>query len=114
MAIWELWLKIKGQRHEETAREAYNGDAVVVNVCLVVQLLLNLGVLLGRPGREVSALVIASAGLAGYVLETGGVEGRLVDGLRVGNHFERAGMEIVLLLLLNLLASKVSGVERAG
>lgn len=42
------------------------------------------------------------------------MEGRLVDVLRVGDHLEGAGMEVVLLLLRDLLASVVSSDERAG
>lgn len=71
-------------------RPSYNGDTVIVNVCLVVKLLLELGVLLLRPGPpSVSTIVVGACFRQRhqYLLDTTRVQRRLIHA--VGNH--RAG-----------------------
>ena len=69
-----------------------DSDTVVVNVCLLVKLLLDLGVLTLGPGHIVSlALVMkeqdnVKLDSTEHILDTSRVKGSLVDA--VGNHFE--------------------------
>lgn len=71
--------------------KTHNGDTVVVDVCLFVKLLLDLGVLTLGPERLVSIRVTQEQAIGklqsrSNLLDTTRVEGSLVDA--VGNHFE--------------------------
>lgn len=70
----------------------HDSNTVVVDVCLLVELLLDLGVLTLRP-EDIVSLALTMKEQAngklestGYILDTTRVEGSLVDA--VGNHFE--------------------------
>ena len=72
----------------------YNGYSIIVNVCLFVELFLDLGVLSRRPARDVGQQNVVRKrqswpGKAGkHLLDTTGVQGSLVDA--VGHHVEGA------------------------
>ena len=71
--------------------DTHNGDTVVVDVCSLVKLLLNLGVLTLGSGELVSFLLVQERAIgklpsSSNLLNTTRVEGGLVDA--VGNHFQ--------------------------
>ena len=86
----------------------YNSDAVVVNVCLVVELGLNLGVLDLGPGEVVLAVEWKLDNTLKNILDTLGVKGGLVDAL--GNHcgyvMKGRRMEVAPLLLCDLVCEE--------
>jgi hypothetical protein len=87
---------------------SYNGDAVIINVCLVVELGLNLGVLGLGPGRVVLAMEWKLDNMLENILDTLGVKGGLVDAL--GNHcgyvVKGSRMEVAPLLLCDLVCEE--------
>ena len=68
---------------------SYNGDTIVINVSLVVELLLQLGVLLVRTEARVSE-PSANTCIMGHIRNTGRVKGSLVN--VVGKHCERVSI----------------------
>ena len=90
--------------------QAYNGNAVIVDVCSLVQFLFQLGMFGLRPvdgGQQCLAIEEQATGM--HSRNTTGVQRRLVDAL--GNHgdfVQRGRVEIVLLLLRKLLLKEIA------
>ena len=76
---------------------SYNGDTIVINVSLVVELLLQLGVLLVRTEECVSEPSSADTYIMGHIRNTSRVEGSLVN--VVGKHCDK--VSIVFLVWWN-------------
>jgi len=96
--------------------QAYNGNAVVVDVCSLVQFLFQLGMFGLRPvdgGQRCFAIEEQPTGM--HSRNTTGVQRRLVDAL--GNHgdfVQRGRVEIVLLLLRDLLLEEIAASIRGA